>query len=577
MTSAKQSTSKPKYLSREYLRKIYIFVGPKTVRLFVIGIFFGLMAFGIELVFAFSLQAFLLTLGVANVTSIKLPSFFPQSSLTFVIILLCAAGFFKSLIFACQMYFQQSVGQQFMHKQRTRLLKWAFHGNSINTGEVVTLFTDLTTQSGAAIGGLQALTLQLTVAASVTISLFWLAPKTMIVVLLLIATLYYPYRKVNQKIDQFGRGAAKAFAETNARMVVSIKNILLLKIYGLEQKEEDKSQESLNRHLANSLGYCRIAGIIPAIPQFLGVILVCIIALVWHSSVVAETGLLITVLYLLFRLLSIVGAVSNIFSSLYFYVPQLIKMAKWWIENSPDSVRDTNKKIYDRISVSSVPLQSPLGWRADHIDFSYSREGASIFKNFDLRIDAGSSVVIMGPSGVGKSTLIYLLLGELTATNGKMEVLLDDRAQSVPTSKHLFLSHVGYVGPESFLIDGTIRDNLCYGVEQTPSDTELDHVIRQTECQFIRDLPAGLNHRIDEQGLGLSAGQKQRISLARALLRKPKAIILDEATANLDQDTEARLVDTFIKLKGSMTIVAVTHRPGLLRMADKVIKLGNHE
>ncbi len=132
---------------------------------------------------------------------------------------------------------------------------------------------------------------------------------------------------------------------------------------------------------------------------------------------------------------------------------------------------------------------------------------------------------------------------------------------------------VGYVGAESFLIDGTVRENLLYGVHRTPGDAELADALRKAECGFIDDLPNRLEHRLTEQGAGLSSGQKQRLSLARAMLRRPGVLVLDEATANLDSATEEKLVDTLTELKGGMTIVAVTHRPALLRLADQVLTL----
>lgn len=130
------------------------------------------------------------------------------------------------------------------------------------------------------------------------------------------------------------------------------------------------------------------------------------------------------------------------------------------------------------------------------------------------------------------------------------------------------------MGAESFIVEGTIRDNLLYGLEHSPTSQEINSAIELAECSFIHELPKKLDHPLTENGQGLSAGQKQRIALARALLRRPKALILDEATANLDSETEARLIQTLQRLKKNHTILAVTHRPALVEVADRTLELG---
>ena len=166
-----------------------------------------------------------------------------------------------------------------------------------------------------------------------------------------------------------------------------------------------------------------------------------------------------------------------------------------------------------------------------------------------------------------------LLLGEIHADEGKVEVLLREKAFSIEECRHEVLPRVGYVGAESFLIGGTLRENLVYGLTRVVTDDELRDAIQLAQCQFIFEQEKGLEHILNDQGGGLSAGQKQRLCLARALLRSPKVLILDEATANLDEATESALIDTLSALKGKMTMICATHRKGFLRLADRVIEL----
>jgi ABC-type bacteriocin/lantibiotic exporter with double-glycine peptidase domain len=124
------------------------------------------------------------------------------------------------------------------------------------------------------------------------------------------------------------------------------------------------------------------------------------------------------------------------------------------------------------------------------------------------------------------------------------------------------------------IISGTVRDNLLYGnATHLIEESDFDEALKLSGCSFVKNLPGNLSYELTEQGEGLSAGQKQRLALARALLRKPKVLILDEATSNLDAATESALVDTLIELKSYITIVAVTHRDALLKIADHHLTL----
>jgi ATP-binding cassette subfamily B protein AbcA/BmrA len=187
--------------------------------------------------------------------------------------------------------------------------------------------------------------------------------------------------------------------------------------------------------------------------------------------------------------------------------------------------------------------------------------------NFD--ISAGEHIGIIGPSGAGKSTILMLILGILKPTQGKISISEQDPEIYFNTP----FSKVGYVGPEPFLIKGSIRSNLLYGIKFNVTDEDIWNALKMASLSdYIKSI--SLDYEIPEDQSGLSAGQKQRLCLARAFLNRPQLLVLDEATANLDDKTESEVALAVSLLKGKCTTVIVSHRPGILTYVDKTINLG---
>jgi ATP-binding cassette subfamily C protein len=189
----------------------------------------------------------------------------------------------------------------------------------------------------------------------------------------------------------------------------------------------------------------------------------------------------------------------------------------------------------------------------------------------DLRVARGELVGIAGPTGAGKSTLLDVLLGLLPPRRG--EVLVDGR--SIHAAPRAWRRRVGYVAQEPALFDDTVTRNVAWGRGDEAIDGERVRVALAAARldRVVATLPRGTETRLGEAGARLSGGERQRLALARALYDAPQLLLLDEPTSALDPATEAELVATLLALRGSHTVVVVSHRQGVLRACDRVVLL----
>lgn len=204
-----------------------------------------------------------------------------------------------------------------------------------------------------------------------------------------------------------------------------------------------------------------------------------------------------------------------------------------------------------------------------NVYFGY-REYDPVLKDISVRINKGEMIGIVGHSGVGKSTMINLILRLYDVTGGS--VLIDGTDIRELSQKSL-RSQIGVVLQETFLFDGSVLENICYA---KPSAT-FEEVIRAAKIanahDFITKLPDGYNTRVGNKGYQLSGGERQRVAIARAILHDPKIIILDEATASLDTETEKQIQEALGRLIKGRTTIAIAHRLSTLSEADRLIVL----
>lgn len=230
------------------------------------------------------------------------------------------------------------------------------------------------------------------------------------------------------------------------------------------------------------------------------------------------------------------------------------------------------------------PLELAHALRLEAVSFSYRRgadagpigqpqheAGRSDVRpavhELDLVVPVGEVVALVGPSGAGKSTIADLMTGLLAPDAGRVTV---DGVALDETRARAWREEVGYVSQDTFLFHHTVRANLLWA-RPGASEAEVREALALAAAeQFVDALPAGLDTVLGDRGASISHGERQRIALARALLRRPRLLILDEATNSLDAHNEQRILDTIERLRGDLTIVMIAHRIAAVRRADRI-------
>lgn len=218
---------------------------------------------------------------------------------------------------------------------------------------------------------------------------------------------------------------------------------------------------------------------------------------------------------------------------------------------------------------TSVMLDSPVGVRLEEVTFAYPGSSSEVFSSFSYDFKPGSRTAIVGPTGVGKSTLIRLLLSLIKPDKGTVSLYSDSVSEPVSASTRC---NMVYVPQGNSLFSGTIRDNLLMGNPDATTE-QMVEALRTAAADFVLELPNGIDTQCFEKGAGLSEGQAQRIAIARALLRPGSVLLLDEFSSALDVETETVLMERLTSEPQDRTMIFITHRDRVIDFCDATLAL----
>jgi len=366
-----------------------------------------------------------------------------------------------------------------------------------------------------------------------------------------------------QSQKQF-RNQQKLLGEINSHIEESFSGYLVIKSYNREKDVIEKFQK-INEKLFNVAWKAQFySGVIMPIMNS--------ITNIGYIAVAVAGGI-----FAIKRLITI-GDIqafiqySNQFTQPIVNISNIINLIQSTIASSERIFEVLDEKEEEKDPESPIILKEVKGdVEFDSIYFSYI-ENKKLIENFSLKINSGNVIAIVGPTGAGKTTLVNLLLRFYELNKGK---ILIDGVNITNLTKHNLREHFGMVLQDTWLFNGTIKENIAYGKNNATDEEIIEASINANAHHFIKLLPDGYNTLINEDSTNISAGEKQLITIARAFLKNPDIIILDEATSNVDTLTEIHIQNGLKKLMKNRTCFIIAHRLSTIKNADTIIVLNN--
>ncbi len=375
--------------------------------------------------------------------------------------------------------------------------------------------------------------------------------------------------------DRFER-IQSSFSEISAQAQENYSGARLIRAFAREDSQIGLFEKLNRQYIARSLRLVQLMGMLwPTLEFILGVSMVITLLagghlVLAHRISVGDFVEFNTYMVLLIWPIIAVGWVVNLFQRGTASVQRI------------DELLQAEPAINDSKADPAIPqdavLQGAIEFR--HLDFSYGE--TPVLHDISLTIPAGSSLAIVGPTGSGKSTLVNLIGRLYEASEGSL--LVDGRpVRDYPLAA--LRRNIGMVPQETFLFSSTIRENLTFGAPDATSEEMLQAAEAAHIRQEFEEFPQGFETLVGERGLTLSGGQKQRSAIARALLRRPPILILDDALASVDTYTEERILSGLKSYTAASTAILISHRVSTVRNADqiavldrgRIVELGGHE
>jgi ATP-binding cassette, subfamily B, multidrug efflux pump len=389
-------------------------------------------------------------------------------------------------------------------------------------------------------------------------------------------------RRIHERFERI----QAMFSDISARAQENFSGARVIRAYVQEEAEIAAFENANQEYIRRSLGLVRLMGMLwPTLELMLGAAVVIVL---WFGGRQVLMGKMNIGSFVAFNTYMVqltwpviaLGWVINIFQR---GTASLVRINE--ILTQQPEIRD-DVELLGEAGVGASENRPKILGEVEFRNLNFAYNGVSVLKDINLRIPAGSSLAIVGPTGSGKTTLVDLIPRIYDAEPGA--VLIDGRL-ICEFSLDTLRRNIGFVPQETFLFSDTIRENIAYGIATEDGEASLDEIKAAAEAaniaQDIDGFPEGYNTTVGERGITLSGGQKQRTAIARALLRSPSILILDDALSSVDTNTEDKILNHLRAIMRGRTTIFISHRVSTVRNADaiavlhkgRIVELGSHD
>lgn len=442
-------------------------------------------------------------------------------------------------------------------------------------GEIISRFNDASKVRDAISGATLTIMIDTLMAIAGAIILYVQSPKLFAITVIMVVLYFAIVAGFNKWYEKLNRKQMEDNAQLTSYMVESLNGVQTVKAYNAEPKVKLETEKKFVKLLKSIFNLCWVENLQTSLKTFVELVGGIVILWVGGISVIhgdMTIGSLITFHALLAYFLDPVKNLINLQPQMQTAVVAADRLGEI-LDLEAEKTDAENRKLHPESIAGDIEIKN--------LDFRYGTRKL-VLEDINLTIKKGQKIAFVGESGSGKTTLSKLLLHMYTAEKGEI-LINENNIEDIQIEK--LRDRIAYIPQETFLFSGTIFENLTLGLDYATMDDIIDACKKAQAHEFINELPMRYETKLEENGANLSGGQRQRLAIARAMLKNPDILILDEATSNLDAITERALDRTIHEFSKEMTVIFIAHRLSTIKNCDKIyvmekgkiIESGNHK
>jgi len=387
--------------------------------------------------------------------------------------------------------------------------------------------------------------------------------KVALIVLLLFPFIALPVGQIGRKLRKLSRSTQEKMADINSLLLETITGVKVVKAFCTEEYETQRFKKQNHDYYKIKMKSIKRMLLVSPITEIIGAL--CGLSIIlWLGRQLMRGELSFGVFVLFFgSIMSIISPIKKL-GNVNAMTQQALAANDRIYE-----VLETKPTVVEKNNAVEIPVMRK-GIEIKHVTFQYDQESGPVLHDINFNIQVGELVAIVGPTGSGKSTLASLIPRFYDPNKGEVKI---DGVNLIEITFKSLRRQIGIVAQETILFNDTVKANIAYGTDSS-TQQEVEAATRKAFAHdFIKDMPQGYETILGDRGFRLSGGEKQRITIARAILRNPPILILDEATSQLDSQSEKYVQEALDKLMEGKTVICIAHRLSTIKKAKKIVVL----